>query len=294
MTDIETIDAIEAREDSIGAIFGPVMRLSSDLKEAAVTLSDDEARFLVDTYYMMQKNRIRAAHQNRALDKQGEPHKVLSWVAAQNEILEDQIKAALHRYADNHPVGRWMMKITGIGPVIAAGLLAHIDITKAPTVGHIWRFAGLDPTQKWDKGEKRPWNATLKTLCWKVGRSFLFVSNNPNDIYGKVYKARKELEKERNDSGAFRDQALYTFENTKWKKKDSVTKAAYQKGVLPDGRIDLRARRYAVKLFLSHLHHVWYYHEFGEPPPKPFVIEHLGHAHYIKPPYFDEADFVRE
>src|SRR5581483_161544 len=25
----------------------------------------------------------------------------------------------------------------------------HIDIEKAPTAGHIWRFAGLDPTLRW-------------------------------------------------------------------------------------------------------------------------------------------------
>jgi hypothetical protein len=44
-------------------------------------------------------------------------------------------------------------------------LLARIDIVKAPTAGHIWRYAGLDPTVRWNKGEKRPWNAGLKVLC---------------------------------------------------------------------------------------------------------------------------------
>lgn len=55
--------------------------------------------------------------------------------------------------------------IHGIGPVISAGLLAHIDIHRAVTVGHIWRFAGLDPSVKWLKKTKRPWNAGLKVLC---------------------------------------------------------------------------------------------------------------------------------
>ena len=54
----------------------------------------------------------------------------------------------------------------GIGPVIAAGLLANIDIKQAPTVGHIWRFAGLDPTNKWigKKGAE-----TLIDEIWEQG-----------------------------------------------------------------------------------------------------------------------------
>ena len=87
--------------------------------------------------------------------------------------MEGQIKRALEKYVDNHPVGSWLTSIHGIGPVIAAGLLAHIDIARAPTVGHIWRFAGLDPTTKWEKKTRRPWNAALKVLTWKAGESFV-------------------------------------------------------------------------------------------------------------------------
>jgi hypothetical protein len=54
--------------------------------------------------------------------------------------------------------------------------------------------------------------------------------------------------------------------------------------MLPPARIHRRAVRYAVKLFLAHYHHVAYEVEFGEPPPKPYVIEHLGHVDFIGPP----------
>ena len=40
-----------------------IFRLTRDLKNAARTLSDAEARFLVDAYYMMQRDRIRASNQ---------------------------------------------------------------------------------------------------------------------------------------------------------------------------------------------------------------------------------------
>src|SRR5215472_11009016 len=75
----------------------PVQRLSRDLREAAVTLTDTEARYLTDTYYMMQENRKRAKNQERALGsaETPEPHEVLTWVGDQSEVLEKQIQRAL-------------------------------------------------------------------------------------------------------------------------------------------------------------------------------------------------------
>lgn len=179
--------------------------------------------------------------------------------------------------------------ITGIGPVIAAGLLAHIDIEKAPTVGHIWRFAGLDPTVTWGRGEKRPWNAKLKRLCWIIGDSFVKQKSRESDIYGKVYAARKVQEVERNEAGLFAEQAARALEERKIKDKD--LRATYEAGRLPAGRLDLRARRYAVKLFLVHFHHVMYEDHFGEPPPKPYILTNPAvdptgkdHVHFIGPP----------
>src|SRR3990167_10769230 len=169
----------------------PITRLSRDLKEAAATLSPDEARYLVDAYYQIQEYRKAASNQVRSLVEAKEPHAVILWLAEQNESLESQIKRALDRWSDANAVGQWAKSIVGIGPVISAGLLAHIDIAKAPTVGHIWRFAGLDPTLVWEKKTKRPFNAQLKTLCWKIGESFVKTCNNVASQYGPVYLARK-------------------------------------------------------------------------------------------------------
>ena len=139
----------------------PKLSLAKDLLESSKRMTVDQARFLVDTYYQVQDARIRATAQVRSLVSSEEPHSLLDWVGDVNEEMEKNIKKALNVYAKHHPLGQWAMSITGIGPVIAAGLLAHIDINKAPTVGHIWRFAGQDPTCKWEKGQKRPWNASL-------------------------------------------------------------------------------------------------------------------------------------
>lgn len=157
-------------------------RLSRDLRASAKTLSDEEARFLVDAYYIMQDQRIRTEGQVRALADSKEPHQVIRWLAQQSRMLEDQVKGALDRYTSAHPVGQWMKNsVKGIGPVISAGLLAHIDIARAPTAGHIMRFAGLDPTVVWQSSdyvrgrvsvlrkERDEWVALLDA-CDELGR----------------------------------------------------------------------------------------------------------------------------
>ncbi len=295
----------------------PVERLGRDIRSAATTLTHDEARFLVDAYYTMQDGRIRAEGQIRSIDKgeKPEPHMILDWLAIQNRTLEDQIKTALDRYSLASPVGEWARSIIGVGPVIAAGLLAHIDITRAPTVGHIWAFAGLDPTKSWEKKTRRPWNAKLKVLCWKLGESFTKQQNNKADIYGKVFVERKAYETAKNLNGDYADQAAHSLETKNFKpstlawwwysamltpaaaaelqKMQQPSVAAAKKlhekhgpgvAMLPPGRINLRAQRYAVKLFLAHLHEVWFKDFYGEAPPLPYPIAHLGHAHHIPAP----------
>jgi len=274
---------------SLRAELEGVERLSKDLREAAATLSPHEVRFVVDLYYQLQRNRIASMDQVRKMTESEEPHELVSWVGENSRVLETQIKNALDRYSDAHVPGRWAKSIIGIGPVISAGLLAHIDITRAPTVGHIWRFAGLDPTVKWSKGQKRPWNARLKVLCWKLGESFKKRYNHPDDIYGKVYIERKQNhEIPMNEAGVFRELAERKLaEVPRW--KDQATKKIYESGRLPAGRLDLRAMRYATKLFLAHFHHVWYMSEYGVEPPKPYILTQPGHTHYIAPPHWPIA-----
>ena len=259
--------------------------LNKDLRTAAATLTDTEARFLVDAYYQMQDDRIRSNNQVRSIVKleTKEPHLILRWLAEQSDLLETSIKAALDKYSAAHPIGERMRTVKGVGPVIAAGLLAHIDIHEAETAGSIWRFAGLDPTSHWGKGKKRPFNAKLKTLTWKLGESFVKVSGKDDAFYGKLYVDRKQIEIEKNEAGDFADQAKEKLDKHKIGKTTDAYKA-YSIGKLPKAHIHARAKRYAVKMFLSHLHEVWYAHEIGT-PPAPYVMAHAGHVHKIEPPF---------
>ena len=343
-----------------------IERLNSDLRNAAKTLQPKEARYLVDLYYTTQDNRIRANNQIRAAVEDQEPNLMLQWVAGNFDTTEKGCKSALNTYVRHKRVGRWLLSVHGIGPVIAAGLLAHIDIKQAPTVGHIWRFAGLDPTVKWigakgakalvaevtgkgpltwdlmrecvarthfryehirdvscnEKGNptrkhftaalaKRPWNADLKVLCWKAGKSFVMLRGSDNDVYGKLYDQRKEYEWKRNTSGELAEKAVIALKEKSYGKDtdayawysgqhdgaDVLFELAKPKPdlnkvptmpegegdpMLPPAQIDARARRWTVKLFLAHVHHVMYEDHYSKPPPRPYVIDHLGHTHMIE------------
>ena len=275
---------MEAASISLEAITRP----TRDVIKAATQLGANEIRFLVDAYYQMQAKRIQSDNQMRSIDQgvdQGEGHATLDWLNVQQETMEGQIKRALDAYSAAHLIGPWLRGVYGIGPVIAAGLLAHIDIEKAPTVGHIWRFAGLDPTLKWEKKTKRPFNAELKKLCWKIGQSFLKFHNQPDCYYGKVYSERKAYEVARNEARDGRlDAAIAAGLEKCAKNKTTEAYKAYSSGQLPAGQIDARAQRYAVKLFLSHLHEIWFTAHFGKAPPLPYPIAILGHAHIAPPP----------
>jgi len=262
-----------------------LQKLNRDIKNASLTLTDSEARYLVDTYYQIQEYRKKTNNQCRVLadGTENEPHETLAFFANNFEVLENNIKNVLDSYTKGHPVGQWLQSITGIGPVIAAGLLAHIDIKKVQTAGQIQAFAGLDPTREWKKGELRPHNAKLKTLCWKIGQSFVKVSNNDKDFYGKIYKQRKEYEMTKNEAGEYADQAKTKLEKFKIG-KDTEAYKHYSQGKLPPAHIQQRAERFAVKIFLSHLFDVWYRYDRGEAPPKPYAIAHLEHAHMIEIP----------
>lgn len=318
-------------------------RLTRDLNKAAVTLSKDEVRFLVDAYYQMQDNRIRAANQSRTLTESGEPHDVLKWLKDQSQTLEDQVRRALDTYSKSTDVGQWLRSITGIGPVIASGLEAHIDIRRAPSAGHIWNYAGLNACQIWmNKADciarlksydivipkrlseqpdadviafatnvmnrspenyyrfckntaegqvtysslfrylsMRPWNADLKKLCFLIGESFVKQRNRESDVYGKLYSQRKALEIEMNDNLEFKELAL---EKAKKVGKQTEAYAHYKEGKLSPGHLHSRARRFAVKIFLSHYHYVAYFYEYGKEPPEPYAMEHLGHTDVIEVP----------
>ena len=266
-----------------GYLLDPQVKLlRRDIREATDKLGPEEIKYLVRLYYQIQEYRKASASVVRELEKRNAPNAFLTSMKGRMFSIEQDIKISLDWYTDNDPIGEWQKNILGIGPILAAGLLMFIDIEKAPTAGHIWSYAGLNPGIKWEKGKKRPWNRELKVHCWKIGDSFVKVSGREKSLYGRIYRDRKALEVERNERGDFADQAEATLREKRI--REPKTRAVYEDGKLPPQRIDLRARRVAVKLYLSHLHAVMYWYHHKELPPKPYALAHMGHAHMIEVP----------
>jgi len=329
---------VDAREEDLTATeFDALVRLNQDLRQAALDLPASHARYLVDIYYQIQDARIRIQGQMRAASMSVEPHGLLDWTFRNMRTLENDLKSGLGTFAQGYRVGQWMQSICGIGPVISAGLLAALDIRKAPTVGQFWRFAGLDPGVEWlgqkkaaalvaevvgdepineshllavaervhrhpenlrrlIKGKltkasltkvvaRRPWSNSLKRLCvGNLADCFVRVQNRKNDFYGAYYAAHREKEAAINESGGFADQAAAALKAKKYGKTTEAHKH-YIEGRLPPAHLHNRSERYAVKLFLSHLHHVMYEDFYNKPAPRPYILqEGTGHTHWIKPP----------
>src|SRR5262245_34191096 len=168
-------------------------------------LSADELRFLVANYYQSQEMRKRSDMQLRHL---GDKEKlwISTYMAEGFADIEEQIAKSFDKLLTG-PIAVWIRAQRGIGSIITAGLLAHIGSTKAKTAVAIWAFAGLNPEQKWEKGQKRPYNAELKQICWHLGQCFMKQSNDPDCFYGKLYRERKQYEIARNEAGGNAERA---------------------------------------------------------------------------------------
>lgn len=250
----------------------------------AKNLTNRELRFFAANYHMHQEMRKRVDMQLRHLgDKEEHPLISLEKQGDAYALWENIQKEIMKKHAEGHPVGRWMMEQMGVGEVLAGELLAHLGGEEVhDTVGHWWSFAGLNPEKKWERGEKRPYNAQLKQTTFHLGECFKRVSNHPDAYYGALYRQKKAEVELRNERGGFADKAASFV-----MREPAKQKKIRASGQVPPFYLDRWACRWVVKIFLSHVHALMYWNAYGKAPPKPFAISVLGHAHEIKIPDTD-------
>lgn len=128
-----------------------------------------------------------------------------------------------------------------------------------------------------------PYNANLKTLCWLIGESFVKVSGNPSSLYGKLYRERKVYETTKNEAGEYAEYAALQLKTKNYSSKKTGAYDAYTNGILPDAHITSRCKRYAVKIFLSHLFEEMYREHYKKIPAGYYTIDKLGHKDIILP-----------
>jgi hypothetical protein len=234
----------------------------------------------VQLYYDSQKLRI--IHENK-LRAVGESE-LFGWFMAWLRVGEETLLGKLREWVEGEEApreARWAYGQDGIGPVLAAGLSAYIDVGKANSVSALWKYCGQAPGyDRPVKGVKLPYHARLKTLCWKLGDSFVKVSGKEGSVYGRLYAGFKEEEILRNEGGRYREAAARELANKKWK-EDTVTRGRLEKGKLSDGHLHSRAKRRAVKIFLQH-YWVVGREARGLSVSKPYVEAILGHQDIVE------------
>jgi hypothetical protein len=284
----------------------------------ATPFDRDVMRALVDHRFTAQERRKATGNQigaiERSTDTSVDPM-AIRVAKADFALIEAKMDAAIKGMVESHRAGRWAVSIPGIAHTFAGVLLAYVELhpwvcigqrndghrvkctEESPcsadchrgyvnTAGKLWRFAGLDPTCTWAKGQRRPYCAQLKTLAWQIGESFKKLGAESTCLYARLYRQRKAQEIERNEAGMFAPQALARLDaavKAKWR-ISQLQRDTWASGKLQPIGLDMRAGRYAAKMFLSHFHHVLHEVEEGCPPPIPYALGPLAHADYIAPP----------
>ena len=219
--------------------------------------TDNDLRALVDFRTQIQKQRIAISNRLDALAREADEAESTTsalWERWFYELqdIEGRIDKDIESITGDYPIIALMCEVKGVGKLLAAQVVAHIDISRAPHVSSLWRYAGYGvdgegERDRLQKGVKAPYNKGLKTICWKVATSFMR-SNSP---YREIYdKAKARYERERPD----------------WTK----------------GHIHNAAVRKMTKIWLQHLWVTWRELE-GLPVNEAYVFGDPAHTHYIRP-----------
>jgi hypothetical protein len=194
----------------------------------------------------MQKERIQLGNRLDAINRgvtQIEPAHI-TYLFSKVKEIEDYLTETIAEEVQFHEMWDWMSAVKGIGPGLAASLLAYLDIERAPTVSSLWKYCGQGVTDgqrdRPRKGEKLSYNAKAKRVCYLIATSFLRAGSPYRDEYD-VAKA-------------------YYTENRDWR----------------PAHVDMASRRKMIKMFLSHMWVVWRYERELE-ARKPYAMTVLGH-----------------
>ncbi len=149
---------------------------------------------------------------------------------------------------------------------------------------HVQNIKGPKPSNKTSLINylaKPPFNRDAKKLVYLIGESFVLNSNR-GSLYGELYKERKAYETMKNERGDYAEQAKKELESKSYN-KETVTYERLSQGKLSDDHINMRARRWAVKIFLTHVFEALWIYTYKTNPPTIYPIAHQGHVDYIKP-----------
>lgn len=246
--------------------------LRRDAKIAAEKMSGREVAYITSLYLMFLKNRVAAQGRIRTLPH--DPNFALSYIMNIFEQNEEESRQILTAYTDAHPIAKEMKKIKGIGSIISAGYVSHVNMDRVVYFGQVLSYGGYCPNKVWKKGEKRPYNMDFRSVLIHAGRSFLFSSGYPDSYFGAHYRINRQVITDRNETGYYKPMAKAKLEKFNYRKETAAYKA-YTEGKLPPAHIVALARFKCVSLFVGIVHDYWSRQLGRSVIPYPFA--YLGH-----------------
>lgn len=257
----------------------------------------EELRWLTDVYTQIQKLRIANSNRVQAASKgldTNSPDPFVAGLVDKLEALEKDTFNQMKRVVKHHPAWLWLNQVKGMGPTLSTKILGLIgDVEKFDTVSKLWSFSGYGikngERQRPVKGERLSYNRRLKTAVYLAGDSFIKSRSPYRDLYDSSKNRYRHTKQETPLCTAIGciPQELPDRETPPGKKDwdeliRAVNKEAGTETAWSDGHVDNAARRYMVKIFLSHLWEVWREAE-GLPVRPHYAEEYLGHTTRLDP-----------
>lgn len=191
------------------------LSLSKEIKTSILEVGNvgrQEIKTLVDLFYQMQDIRKALREQIRSIEHDADEGSsinvmILEWNLKNIGIIENGIKKCLELVCQSDPVGRWLLSIVGMGPILSAGLLAYLDVTGKNYASNFISYAGLNDNN-------RPWLGAEKS------------KNLVNEVVGTAKTITDDMvveiaAKSKWSYDYLRDNA-YNQEKGKWSKTDLI------------------------------------------------------------------------
>jgi len=274
-----------------------IMQMGGDPPEESIP-------FLVKTQLSVEKLRVALQVRNTHLHKQGRSDLTTEALEEKVRLIEEFVDDKVADMIVTHPAYYWFSQVKGVGRENIGKVVGLIRVAPskkpdkknpgkfiergyAKSISGLWKFAGFSvengKAPKAKKGEKLPYNKELRAMCWRLGEAIIRAQSGPTDKApnrkkGKYYEyfikqKNRYTEKALNDGYKIVPAAKLPTKNGKKYEPE---------GVISLGHIKNRAERKMIKLLLGHLWIVWR-EALNLPASKPYVVEKLGHNHYIDP-----------
>jgi hypothetical protein len=259
---------------------------------------------LVDIYYDFQGQRIQtqlrigASERQNSLTKEQLSLYGITTIFENAQNFEKDVEKLIVKQLKNHALyTQYLVEIQGIGPLIAAGLIAYIDdIEKFDHVSSLWQYSGYGmnrfcpnckkPTSvivKYSTGTKakklQPFESCPQcdgdTIPILQKRTSGYQSNWNDKLKTLAWKASASFVKQAASKSKYRK--LYDKIKKDERRKHPTKKIVGGKTMFNDGHINNRTMRKVSKIFLAHVWQTWRRQQ-GLPATEPYAKQLLGHS----------------